>query len=488
MDLTFLGATGTVTGSKYLVTSGTRRILVDCGLFQGLKDLRSRNWAPLLVRPSEIDAVVLTHAHLDHSGYLPLLVKNGFGGQVFCSSATRDLCSILLPDSGHLQEEDAAYANRKRYSKHHPAEPLYTQRDAEAALERLSPIEWERDHYLGDGINLRLSPAGHILGAALVRLEDRDTSILFSGDLGRLDDPTMIAPSPAGMADYLVVESTYGDRIHDARDPGAQLAEIVSRTVARGGVVVIPAFAVGRAQTLLYFFQKLEAEGAIPDVPIFLNSPMATEVTDIFCRHRSEHRLSPEVCRSTCHVATAVRSADDSRELDARRGPMIIISASGMLTGGRVLHHVKAFGPDPRNTIVLVGYQAAGTRGAALARGDKTLRIHGQDVQIRAEIAALHNLSAHADASEILTWLGSFEAPPAATFITHGEPDASLALKRRIEGELGWSCAIPEYLERISLAPGRAHTGPERGPRAGAGAQAAAAEPQDTACAGCGAR
>jgi metallo-beta-lactamase family protein len=473
MKITFLGATGTVTGSKYLVTSGSKRILIDCGLFQGLKELRLRNWAPLPVRPQDVDAVVLTHAHLDHSGYLPLLIKHGFGGRIFCSSATRDLCAVLLPDSGHLQEEDAAYANRKRYSKHHPAEPLYTQQDAEAALARFSPIEWEREHSLGDGLSVRLSPAGHILGSALVLVKDRDTSVLFSGDLGRLNDPVMVRPSQIRAADHLVIESTYGDRLHDAVDPGEELAKIISRTVSRGGVVIVPAFAVGRAQTLLYYVQKLKAAGAIPDVPVFLNSPMATNVTELFCRHRSEHRLDPETCSATCHAAIGVRTATDSRELDARRGPMIIISASGMLTGGRVLHHVRTFGPDPKNTIILVGYQAAGTRGASLAQGSRRLRIHGEDIDVRAEIATLHNLSAHADAAEIITWLRGFETPPITTFITHGEPSASQSLKHRIEAELGFRCRVPTYLETATLEAGARAEDPAPPPRPEPRAEAA---------------
>lgn len=451
MDLQFLGATGTVTGSKYLVTSGGRHVLVDCGLFQGAKDLRRRNWDRLPVSPPDLDAVVLTHAHIDHSGYLPLLIRDGFAGRVFCTEATRDLCSILLPDCGYLQEEDADYARRKRYSRHHPPEPLYTQRDAERALQRFTALPWETEHYLGGGLWARFSRAGHILGAAVVHVRDAETSIVFSGDLGRYCDPVMVPPTPAGRADYLVVESTYGDRSHGDADPARELAVVVRRTAERGGVILVPTFAVGRAQTLLYLLQKLKSDRAIPDIPVFLNSPMAVDVTDVFCRHRVDHKLDPATCHATCHAATMISTVEDSRALNERSGPMMILSASGMLTGGRVLHHLKSFAPDPRNTVLLVGYQAAGTRGAALLAGARTLRVHGADVDVRAEVVAMSNLSAHADAEEILRWLRGFEAAPLRTYVTHGESTASAALAARIERELGWTCELPAYRQHVSL-------------------------------------
>ncbi len=464
MNLTFLGAAGTVTGSKYLLTSGTRKLLIDCGLFQGVKELRQRNWLPLSVHASEIDAVVLTHAHLDHSGYLPLLVRNGFAGCVFSSAATRALSALLLADSGHLQEEDAAYANKRRFSKHQPAKPLYGVADAHAALGRFTPIEWEKPHYLGGGFHVRLYPAGHILGAALVHVTDGDTSILFSGDLGRPNDPITVAPAHAPRADYLVVESTYGNRVHQSAEPEKEIAEVVRRTAARGGVVVVPAFAVGRAQTLLFYIQRLKRDHQIPDVPVFLNSPMAADVTDIFCEYRPEHRLDPATCQATCNAATFVRDVEESRALNARRGPMIIISASGMLTGGRVLHHLKAFAPDPRNTILLVGYQGEGTRGAALVQGAKSLRIHGEDVRVAAEVVQLSNLSAHADAPEIVDWLRGFDGAPKTTFITHGEPAASQALQERIERELGWKCKRPELGESVNLDAAASRSAGSSGP------------------------
>jgi metallo-beta-lactamase family protein len=410
------------------------------------------NWEPLPVAPRDIDAVVLTHAHVDHSGYLPLLVKNGFAGRIFCTEATRDLCSILLPDSGHLQEEDAEYANRKHFTKHEPATALYTQRDAERALGSFTALPWEVEHYLGGGLWVRFSRAGHILGAALVHLRDTESRMLFSGDLGRYSDPVMAPPSPVRRADFLVVESTYGDRSHGDSDPAEDLAVAVRRTAARRGVLLVPTFAVGRAQTLLYLVQKLKADKTIPDIPVFVNSPMAIDVTDLFCRHRVDHKLDPATCRATCHAATMVSTVEDSRALNERSGPMMILSASGMLTGGRILHHLKAFAPDPRNTILLVGYQAAGTRGAALQNGARTLRVHGREVDVGAEVVTMSNLSAHADAGEILTWLRGFESAPQRTFITHGEPAAASALKLRIERELGWKCELPKYRQLVHLS------------------------------------
>lgn len=452
MEITFLGATNTVTGSKYLVRSDSRTVLVDCGLFQGYKPLRLRNWAPLPVDPKTIDAVVLTHAHIDHSGYIPLLVKNGFAGKVYCSTATRDLCSILLPDSGYLQEEEARYANKHGYSKHAPAKPLYTQDDAKRSLRRFSPLEFEREHDLGGGLSLRLLPAGHILGASLTRLSDGKQSILFSGDLGRMLDPIMVAPSKVDHADYLIVESTYGDRLHDAVDPQVALADIIGRTAQRKGVVVIPAFAVGRAQLLLYYIHLLKSARKIPDIPVYLNSPMAVNANTVFHNHRGEHRLTPAQCDGMCGAAHIVNSAEDSRRLNNRRGPMVIVAASGMATGGRVVHHLKAFAPDPKNTILFAGFQAGGTRGAAIVNGAENVKIHGEYVAVKAEVKVLHNLSAHADYAEILSWLGHFKTPPKHTFITHGEPAAADALRKRIDEKLKWQCSVPDYSEQANLS------------------------------------
>jgi len=395
--------------------------------------------------------VVLTHAHLDHSGYLPLLVKNTYKGRVYCTAATADLCGILLPDSGHLQEEDARYANRRGFSKHHPALPLYTREDAERCLPQLDSVEFDRSVKVAPGIDVRLLLAGHILGAAMVEIRSGGRILLFTGDLGRPNDLVMKPPVRVEHADYLVTESTYGNRRHDAKDPLEVLATVVTRTARRPGVVIIPAFAVGRAQTLLYAIHLLKAARRIPDVPVFLNSPMAADATNIYHRHRAEHRLTDEQCKAMCTVAKFVNSVEESKDLNNRRGPMILISASGMVTGGRVLHHLKAFAPDPHNTILLSGFQAGGTRGAAIAGGAETVKIHGEHVPVKAEIAMLHNLSAHADYAETLDWLGHFSRPPRQTFITHGEPAAADALRRSIEEKMKWQCYVPEYLERASL-------------------------------------
>lgn len=447
MQVQFLGATGTVTGSKYLVQHRKARLLVDCGLFQGYKQLRLRNWAQLPVQPARIDAVVLTHAHIDHSGYLPLLVKLGFRGAVYCSPATRDLCRIMLPDSGGLQEEDAEFLNRHGLSKHSPALPLYTRRDAIRCLDHFKTIPWGTRWEPVPGIHASLSRAGHIPGAASVLLDNGTSSLLFSGDLGRPVDILMRAPDPIVPGDRVVVESTYGDRLHPAIDPYAQLADVVNRTAARGGTLIVPAFAVGRAQTLLHMLQELMKRGAIHRLPVFLDSPMAQDATSVFVHHPQELRISPEECQSLPSSAVQVRSPDDSRELGTRRGPMVIIAGSGMATGGRVLHHIKRFGPDKRNTILLSGFQAGGTRGASLASGAKSVRIHGEDVPIRCKIAQLECTSAHADAAEIEAWLSGMQSAPTTTYVTHGEPAAADALRQRIERALGWNVCVPDYLE-----------------------------------------
>ncbi|HUK56335.1 MAG TPA: MBL fold metallo-hydrolase [Nitrospiria bacterium] len=451
MDLTFLGATGTVTGSKYLIASGSKKVLVDCGLFQGFKQLRLRNWESLPVHPAEIDAVVLTHAHLDHSGYLPLLVKEGFSGKIHCTPGTRDLCAILLPDSGYLQEEDAEHANKHRYSKHAPARPLYTQQDALRSLRQFAILDFDRDLDLGGGLTVKLMPAGHILGSAFVFLKNNETSVLFSGDLGRPHDLIMKPPTPVHKADYLVVESTYGNRRHDPEDPKAALAKVIRRTAERGGVLLIPSFAVGRTQSVLYCIHLLKSERAVPDIPVYLNSPMAIEATDVYLRDAGEHRLTPSECKAMCGAAHFIGSVEESKRLNGFPPPMIVISASGMATGGRVLHHIKAFAPDPRNTILFVGFQAGGTRGEAMVHGAASVKIHGEYVPVRAEVVAIEGLSAHADGAEIMDWLGRFDAPPRETFITHGEPPAADALRHRIEEERGWRCRVPDYLERAAL-------------------------------------
>jgi metallo-beta-lactamase family protein len=451
MDITFLGATGTVTGSKYLLSAGSRRVLVDCGLFQGYKQLRLRNWEPPPVDPRDVDAVVLTHAHIDHSGYLPLLAKRGFAGAVYCTTGTRDLCEILLPDAGYLQEEEARFANRHATSRHRPALPLYTRDDAIAALRLLKPVEFDRDFELEGGPTVRFLRAGHILGAAIVRMEHAGKSVVFSGDLGRPNDPIMRPPARVSRADWLVVESTYGDRVHDPSDPADSLARIVDETARRDGVVLVPAFAVGRAQALLYYIGRLKQDGRIPDVPIYLDSPMAVNATSIYAKHSDEHRLGEEEYRQLFAGVHYVNSVEESKALSQRRGPMVVVSASGMATGGRVLHHIKAFGPDPRNTILFAGYQAGGTRGASLVGGADSIKIHGEYVAVQARVESLNNLSAHADSVEILEWLGHFAAAPRRTFITHGEPSASDALRVRIQDRFGWSCVVPDFGNRYSL-------------------------------------
>ena len=452
MRLTFAGAADTVTGSRYVLDTGQRHILVDCGLFQGFKKLRERNWARFPVAPQTIERVVLTHAHLDHSGYLPALVRDGFRGEIVATAATRELCEILLRDSARLQEEEADFANRHGYSKHAPARPLYTSEDAERALSRFRVVEFDETFPLGEGIEAQFLPAGHLLGAAMVRLQRGSRTVLFSGDLGRPDDLVMRPPRRVESAGTLIVESTYGNRKHEASDALAQLETVINKTAARGGVVVIPAFAVGRAQSLMYGIYQLKKQGRIHQhLPVYLDSPMAIDATRLYHAHRDEHRLSPEECEGMCHAAKIVNKVEESKALSAGRGPMVIISASGMATGGRVVHHLKSFAPDHRNTILFAGYQAGGTRGAAIVHGASTVRIHGQDVPIRAEVASLDNLSAHADADEILAWMRGFTQTPRRTFVTHGEPEAADALRARIDHELGWSVAVPEYLQTVDL-------------------------------------
>lgn len=451
-QLKFLGGVGTVTGSKYLLKTGGQTILIDCGLFQGYKQLRLRNWAPFPVDPRSIDTVVITHAHLDHSGYLPLLVKSGFSGPILSTSATRDLCEILLKDSGHLQEREAEFANRHKFSKHHPALPLYTQQDAERSLQRFLPVDFGRDFPLSDDLTLKFRRAGHILGAATVELRTAGTVLVFSGDLGRFNDKIMLDPEPVTIADYLVVESTYGNRRHDTHDPQAILSEIIDRTVKRGGTILVPSFAVGRAQTLLYHLYQLRQCGRISrTVPIFLDSPMAIDASKTFCDHPNDLRLTAEQCRSVCSHAHYIQDVEESKSVGDNPKPKVLISASGMATGGRVLHHLKRLASDPRNTILFAGFQAGGTRGASIVGGAESVKIHGQQVPIRADVYNLEMLSAHADADEILRWLGGFEAPPRMTFITHGEPVASDALRTKIQENLGWPCQVPEHLQETEL-------------------------------------
>jgi metallo-beta-lactamase family protein len=420
-------------------------------LFQGLKQLRLRNWRPLPLQPGDLDAVLLTHAHLDHSGYLPVVVREGLSCPVFCTPPTRALCQILLPDSGHIQEEDARYASRKKTASHRPALPLYTEEEALAALPRIETRGFEEPLQIGD-LSARFVPAGHILGAASIELRDAHGAVLFSGDLGRTDDLLMHPPEAPGNVDWIVMESTYGNRSHGERDPVEAIADVVRRTTERKGVVLMPSFAVGRAQTLLFCLHTAFEKGLCPRVPVYLNSPMATSVTDLYERFHDYHRLRVEECAQVCDVAEFVRSVEESKRLAERRGPLVIISASGMATGGRVLHHLRALAPHPENTILLPGFQAAGTRGADIAAGAESVKIHGQWVPIRAEVLQLDLLSAHADREDLVDWLGSAACRPRSVFLVHGEPPASDALRFAIKDRLGYEPHVPEHLDSVELS------------------------------------
>ncbi|MFZ0494037.1 MAG: MBL fold metallo-hydrolase [Acidimicrobiia bacterium] len=451
MKLHFLGATGTVTGSKYLVEDAGSRILVDCGLFQGYKHLRKRNWAPFPIDPSSIDAVVITHAHLDHTGYLPLLVKKGFSAPIYATPATAALAGILLPDSGRIQEEDAEYANKKGYSKHEPALPLYTEADALSSLAHFSPVDLHHDVQLGAALSFRYLRAGHILGAAMVQLTGSETSLGFTGDLGRSDDPVISPPESGLGVEHLVCESTYGNRLHEHEDVGERLRSIITATSERGGIVLIPSFAVGRAQTVLYLVHSLMENGSIPKMPVYLNSPMAVATTDLYLRFPNDQRLGRAEIADMERDIHLVRSVDESKALNHLEGPAVIVSASGMLTGGRVLHHLISMAPDPRNTLVMVGYQAAGTRGRRILEGEQKVKVHGEWVPINCHVEDIGGLSAHADADEILHFLGTLAHPPQSMYLTHGEPDSAEALRVRIQHELGWEAETPVLGEIVSL-------------------------------------
>ncbi|TXL72978.1 MBL fold metallo-hydrolase [Vineibacter terrae] len=451
VTLRSLGGAGTVTGSKHLLELDGHRILIDCGLFQGLKNLRELNWAPLPVPPRDIDAVVLTHAHLDHCGYLPRLVRDGFRGKVYATEATRDVAELILKDSGFLQEKDADFLNRYQLSKHKPALPLYSVRDAQRAIEHFSTADFDQVVRLPNGATLRFRHAGHILGAAHAEIHWGGRRLVFSGDIGRYGDALLPDPVAGGDPDYIVVESTYGNRAHSDEDPTEALGAIAERTIRRGGTLIIPAFAVGRAQQLLYCFWTLKRAGRLSSIPIYLDSPMAIDTTDLMSRHARDHRLDRATCRDAFGIARYTNDVEASKAITASPFPKIVISASGMATGGRVLHHLKAFGPDPKNTILLSGFQAAGTRGRSLQQGAKELKIHGMWVPINAEVAQLDMLSAHADSNELMRWLSGFERAPRQVFIVHGEPEASEALRVRIERELGWPGVVPRQDQEFRL-------------------------------------
>jgi metallo-beta-lactamase family protein len=446
LNIRFLGGASTVTGSKYCVEHGGKRLLVDCGLFQGYKQLRLRNWNPLPTPASEIDAVILTHAHLDHSGYVPLLVRQGYQGRIHTTAGTKALCAILLPDSGHIQEEDAFFANKHGYSKHAPALPLYTKVDAINCIRHFHVETW--DHWFEPipGWKAMFSPAGHILGASSLLLEVAGRRILFSGDLGRPDDALMNPPSPPPQADTVLIESTYGDRSHPKENLNHELSAALKTVAARGGVAVVPVFAVGRAQAVLHSIAQLKAQGEIPHgLPIFLDSPMAIHTTALFGKHMDEHRLSENEVAAMDHVATMVETPEQSKALIKRHGPMVILAASGMATGGRVLHHLANYVGHHRNMIILTGYQSPGTRGATLASGAPTIRMHGKDLDVRAEIVQLTSSSAHADSNQLLDWLKRMPKPPSQVYVVHGENQASDALRQRLERELKLRAIVPEH-------------------------------------------
>ena len=457
----FLGGVGTVTGSKFLVEIGRKRLLVDCGLFQGLKELRLRNWDRLPVNPVSVDWVVLTHGHIDHTGYLPRLFKDGFKGRVYATAATADLLRILLPDSGHLQEEEAAYHNKRGTSKHKPALPLYTAEEGRKAAQGAAGIEYGEPLKLDSGIRVSFKRAGHILGSAIVTVEIADGAsrrrLVFSGDLGRYGAPILPDPAPLGDADYVIVESTYGDRRHDPEPIPAQLERVIKEAVTRGGAIIIPAFAVGRTQELMYHLSHLEKAGRIPRLPTYVDSPMAIDATEIYCAHPEDfdgdmrNMVMNRNCPLHCGDFRLTRSPDESRAINAIRGPVLIISASGMATGGRVLHHLKLRLPDPRTTVLLAGYQAVGTRGRSLQDRAKTVRIFGEDMPIRAHVEAIHGLSAHADADGLMRWLRTASRPPERIFIVHGDPEPARALAGRVGSELRWRVTVPAYRDRVVM-------------------------------------
>jgi metallo-beta-lactamase family protein len=458
----FLGAAGTVSGSKYLIDTGETRFLVDYGMFQGPKKLRLLNWEHPVISPASVDHVLLTHAHIDHSGMLPVLVREGFNGKILATRVTAELCEISLMDAAHLQEEDARFANKMKFSKHTPALPLFTTEDAERAISHLKPVDYDETIALSDGTSVRFVDAGHILGSAIVEASvpsnGKTLRMVFSGDLGRYDALILRDPADVEYADYLLVESTYGDRRHAPDQPVEALQSIINETAKRGGMLVIPSFAVGRTQALLYLLRDMRLRGLIPDLPIFVDSPMALRVTDVFCRHidifdeeaKSVYRKTGQ-CPLLSPNLKFVHSKEESQKLNDMRFPAIIISASGMATGGRILHHLKYRLPDPRNTILFVGYQAVGTRGQMLRDGAREIKIHGDMVPVRANIRHIEVFSGHADSTEIMRWLSSFKQPPKMTFVVHGEENSSRALAEEIHSSLGWKTHIPEYLETCTI-------------------------------------
>jgi len=457
----FLGAVGTVTGSKFLLETGAGKLLIDCGLYQGLKELRARNWERLPVAPASVSWVVLTHGHIDHTGYLPRLVKDGFGGSVYATQATADLLKLLLPDSGHLQEEEAAYHNKRRSSKHEPALPLYTAEEGREAAGLVTGVAYRERVELAPGLWISFKRAGHILGSAMVTVEIGTgpglRRVVFSGDVGRYGAPILPDPMPIEDADYVVVESTYGDRRHGPEPIPEQLERVMSEAIRRGGAIVVPAFAIGRTQELMYHLSGLERAGRIPPLPTYMDSPMAIEATEIYCAHPEDFEgdmrtmVMDRNCPLHCGHFHLARSPEESRAINTISGPVLIISASGMATGGRVLHHLRQRLPDPRSTVLLVGYQALGTRGRMLQDGTRSVRIFGEKVPVRARIETIHGLSAHADADGLMRWLRTASRPPERVFVVHGDPDPAKSLADRIRMELGWNTMVPAYRDRVAV-------------------------------------
>jgi metallo-beta-lactamase family protein len=459
-SLQFLGAAGGVTGSKYLFSYGDDQVLIDCGLFQGLKELRQRNWAALPIDPARLRAVILTHAHIDHSGYLPRLVSKGYKGPVYATPGTCDLLGVMLPDAAHLQEEEARYARQKGYSRHSPALPLYTVEDAEQSLTLLRPVRVGQTIEVIKGVSLDFGRVGHILGAGSARLSfevnGQRKTFMDSGDLGRYDRPILKNPDPAGSADWLLLESTYGDRLHE-KNSEIELRDLIKETVAQGSCLIIPAFAIGRTQDLIYTIRKMEDDGEIPAIPVHVDSPMGLEATEIYCRHTEEHDFemqqlrSKDNCPISSHKMVVHKTPEQSKSINQFKGPMVIISASGMATGGRVLHHLKHRLPNLDTTVLFAGYQAEGTRGRSLQDGAKEIKLLGELVPVRAKIKVFDGFSAHADQGEILRWLGTFKKAPQMTYIVHGEPPAAAALADVIRAQLKWKVEVARHQQKVAL-------------------------------------
>lgn len=457
--LSFFGGAGTVTGSKFLVRAAGRHILLDCGLFQGLKELRLRNWQAPAFDPRHLETIVLSHAHLDHCGYLPVLIRLGFRGHILCTAGTADLLRIVLLDSARLQEEDAAAANREGYSKHTPALPLYTTDDAQRTLQRVIVHAYDRPVLLSDQVRVTFHRAGHILGAAVIELEighEPVFRLVFSGDLGRIDQPILKDPAPLEAADVLLLESTYGDRTHPEH-PEDELVAILHEAIERGGAIIVPSFAIGRTQSLIWWLRELERHGKIPVLPVFLDSPMAVEASAVYERHRDDHDPQMRAILEQEHTLRSqklqiLRTPEQSKILNRYDGQYLVISASGMATGGRVLYHLRAHLPDPKATVLLIGYQAAGTRGRALREGATSIKIHGIEVPVRAAIRSLDGLSAHADRDELLAWVAGCPKPPKQIYLVHGEPQQAASLEQAIRERFGYSVAVAQDGQTVPLA------------------------------------